>query len=239
MNSRADAVFEALRRGVLEGKLLPGEHLRQETLSGEFGVSQITVRDALSRLITEGLAVRSPYKGVRVIELSRKDLEEAYSLRAMLEGWATELAASRITREALAQLRRLLPDTYVTIDPRSIEQARQANRAFHEIIIEASGNALLARMLKDIWNRVDPMTYYGRTLPTEHGEEIRREWGERDRLNHVALIKALEHKNGPRARQLVTEYTLEVWNVLAAALEAASATAEDAPRKPVLPTGGE
>lgn len=226
MYSRADAVFDALRRAVLEGKLPPGEHLRQEVLAEEFGVSQITVREALGRLITEGLAVRAPYKGVRVIELSAKDLEEAYSLRAVLEGWAAELAAARIMPEALAQMRQLLPDTYVTSDPASVERARRANRAFHELVMGACGHALLTRTLKDIWNRIDPMTYYGRTLSSQRGVEIRQQWGERDRQNHVALIDALESRDGPRARQVVTDYTQEVWQVLAAALETASPSPE-------------
>ena len=218
MQSRADAVFEALRRAVLEGKLVPGEPLRQEALANEFGVSQITVRDALNRLITEGLAMREPYKGVRVIELSATELEEAYSMRAMLEGWAAERAATRITAEELAGLRRLFPDTFVTADPASIDRARQANRAFHEVIIRASGHKLLARMLKDVWNRLDPMTLYGRTLPTAQGLDLRVQWGERDRQNHLALIEALQNRDGPRARLLVTEYVQEVWSVLAQTL---------------------
>jgi DNA-binding GntR family transcriptional regulator len=228
MQSRADAVFEALRRAVLEGKLLPGEPLRQETLATEFGVSQITVRDALNKLVAEGLAVRAPYKGVRVIELSAEELGEAYSMRANLEGWAAELAAIRITAEDLAELRRLLPDSYVTVDPTSVERARQVNRQFHEVIIRAGGHKLLARMLRDVWNRMDPMILYGRTLPTQQGAELRLQWGERDRLNHTALLAALENRDGPRARQLVTDYVQEVWNVLIATWDVTKASGSGA-----------
>jgi DNA-binding GntR family transcriptional regulator len=219
MQSRADAVFEALRRAILEGHVVLGERLRQEILAQEFGVSQITVRDALNWPITERPAVREAYKGVRVIELSASDMEEAYSLRAMLEGRAAELAAARITSAELTELRQLLPDSYVTADPASVDPARRANRAFHEVIIGASGHKLLARMLHDVWNRLDPMTLYGRTLATARGLELRVQWGERDRLNHAALIEALESGNGPRARQLVAEYVQEVWTVLAQTLE--------------------
>jgi DNA-binding GntR family transcriptional regulator len=222
MQSRADAVFEALRRAVLEGHMAPGKPLRQENLAKEFGVSQITVRDALNRLITEGLAVREPYKGVRVIELSIHEMEEAYSMRAVLEGWAAELAAGQITASELAELRRLLPASYVSADPASVERARQGNRAFHEVIIHASRHNLLAHLLRDVWNRLDPMTLYGRTLPTPQGRELREQWGERDRQNHTALIGALEDHDGPRARQLVTDYVQEVWKVLAETLKAAA-----------------
>jgi DNA-binding GntR family transcriptional regulator len=224
---RSDAVFEALRKAVLEGKLLPGERLRQEQLAEAFGVSQITVRESLNRLIAEGLAMRAPYKGVRVIELSLKELEEAYSLRGVLEGWAAELAAAHITPDELAQLRQLLPDSYVTADPASVDRARRTNRAFHELIIGASRHRLLTRMLKEVWNRLDPMTFYGRMLPTQQGEALRRQWGERDRQNHTDLLAALENRDGYQARQLVTGYIQETWTILARSFESQERTPHD------------
>ena len=222
MNLRADTVFEALQRGVLEGKLPPGEWLRQETIAASFGVSHITVRDALNRLVAEGLAVRTPYKGVRVIELSAADLREVYTLRAELEGWAAELAAPHMTHVELARMRALLPDSYVTADPASLERARRVNREFHLVFIQASGHKLLERMLRDVWNRMDPMTFYHRTLATNQGVELRLTWGERDRQNHLALVAAFERQDGGLARRLVSGYIQETWQVLEEKLEAVS-----------------
>ncbi len=79
--SRADAVSDALGRAILQGRLRPGEPLHQKALAAEFGVSQITVRDALDKLVANGLATRQPYRGVRVIDLSAAELAEAYSCR--------------------------------------------------------------------------------------------------------------------------------------------------------------
>ncbi|HIC89860.1 MAG TPA: GntR family transcriptional regulator [Anaerolineae bacterium] len=210
----SDAVFEALRKAVLDGKLAPGERLRQESLAQEMGVSQITVRDALNRLVGEGLAVRVPYKGVRVIALTFNDLEDIYAIRGLLEGLAAELAADRITPEELARMRELLPATIVDADPESVPRAREANREFHEIVIRASGRRFLIRILRQIWDWIDPMMLYGRTLETEQGAAIRTKWGERDRLQHTRLLEALEARDGQRARQVVAEYVEEAWNNL-------------------------
>jgi DNA-binding GntR family transcriptional regulator len=220
MYMRSQAVFEALRRAVLDGRLAAGERLRQETLAQEFGVSQITIREALNLLVSEKLAVREPYKGVSVAELSAEELEEAYSVRALLEGWAAELAAARITPDELDQLKRLLPDSYVTADPASIDRARRANREFHAVIIRASRHKLLTHLLQEVWNRLDPMMFYGRTLPTEEGEALRRQSGEGDRQNHVALIAALEARDGALACRVVTDYVHESWSALAKSLSA-------------------
>jgi DNA-binding GntR family transcriptional regulator len=211
----SDAVFEALRKGILDGKLAPGEWLRQESLAQELGVSQITVRDALNRLVGKGLAIRVPYKGVRVIALSADDLEDIWAMRGLLEGLAAELAAECITSEELAKARELLPLSIVNADPESVERAREANREFHEIVIQASGRRFLVRILRQIWDWIDPMMLYGRTLGMDQGAEIRTKWGGRDRLQHTRLLEALEARDGPRARQVVAEYVEEAWNNLA------------------------
>ncbi|MEJ2557256.1 MAG: GntR family transcriptional regulator [Anaerolineae bacterium] len=218
----SDAVFQALRKAILDGKLAPGEWLRQEALARELGVSQITVREALNRLVGEGLCIRVPYKGVRVIVLSLANLEDIYAIRGLLEGLAAELAASRITPEELAQMRELLPATIVDSDPESVERAREANREFHEITVGASGRRFLIQILRQLWDWIDPMMLYARTLEEDAGAEIRKRWGERDRIQHTRLLEALEAGDGPRARQVVAEYVEEAWHNLVSVLSASA-----------------
>jgi DNA-binding GntR family transcriptional regulator len=222
----SDAVFDALRKAILDGKLTPGERLRQAALAREFGVSQITVREALDKLVSYGLCVRVPHKGVQVIALSAQDLEDIYQMRELLEGLAAELAAGRITPEELARMRALLPETFVNTRPESVERAREANREFHDIAIQASGRRFLVQTLRQIWDWIDPLMLYERTLDTEGGKEIRQKWGERDTLQHTRLLEALEARDGPRARQVVAEYVDEAWRNLAAIIASAPARGE-------------
>jgi len=212
----SDAVFQTLRKAILDGTLAPGGWLRQEALAKELGVSQITVREALNRLVGESLCVRVPYKGVRVIALSLEDLEDIYAIRGLLEGLAAELAASRITPKELARMRELLPATIVDADPESVERAREANREFHEIAIQSTGRRFLIQILRQIWDWIDPLMFYERTLETDPGVEIRKRWGERDRLQHMRLLEALEAGDGPQARQVAAGYVEEAWSNLAA-----------------------
>ena len=78
--------------------------LRQEQLSEQFEVSRTPIREALRRLAALGLVSFEPNRGVRVRTLTREELREAFLVRAELESLATELAAPRITDEALAEL---------------------------------------------------------------------------------------------------------------------------------------
>jgi DNA-binding GntR family transcriptional regulator len=202
---------EALREAILDGHLKPGEWLRQEALAEEMGISQITVRDALNHLVGEGMAVRVPYKGVRVVSLSPEDIENICTIRGLLEGLAIELAAEHITPSELDQMRKLLPETTPGAEV-SVERARDANREFHEIAIRACRRPFLIRLLKQLWDWLDPYVPYGGTSKmTERARQGMLDDSERDLERHVRLLEALEERDVQRARCVVGQYMQEVW----------------------------
>jgi len=120
--------YESIRDYISAGQVKSGEWLRQDILAQKLGVSQATVREALNQLVSEGLAVHVPHKGVKVVTISAEDLQYIYDMRALLEGLANELAATQISPQGLPQMRQLLPDTVVSMDSQSIDIAREANR---------------------------------------------------------------------------------------------------------------
>jgi DNA-binding GntR family transcriptional regulator len=208
----AESAAEALRQAILDGQLEPDEWLRQEALAEEMGISQITVRDALNQLVGEGMAVRVPYKGVRVVSLDATDIENACVMRGLLEGLAAELAAESITPEELAHMRELLPETTISAEMESVERARDANREFHEIAIRACRRPFLIRVLRQLWDWLDPyMLYGGACQITEEAREEMLRHSERDLKRHAQLLEALEAKDGRRARRVVETYVQEVW----------------------------
>jgi DNA-binding GntR family transcriptional regulator len=213
--SLSQGVYRALRNALLDGTLKPGDWLRQEVLAEQLDVSQSTVRDALNQLIGEGLAARIPYKGVRVVALSSADLEDIYAMRAVLEGLAAQTAAELITDDELTEMRNILPDTIVTEDPASVTRAREANRKFHEIFIRASKRRFLIRTLRRLWDWIDPLMLYSRTVDTDIGHDTRIKWGERDRYQHNRILEALEAGDGDSARCVATEAVQEAWDNLA------------------------
>ena len=96
-----DLVCQRLRDAIIDGRLQPGQWLRQEALAQELGISQMPVRDALKRLVAEGLAERIPYRGVRVISFSPEDVLDMFTVRMVLESLAVRYATGRITEEEL------------------------------------------------------------------------------------------------------------------------------------------
>lgn len=101
--STPQAITEALRQAIIEGRLLAGEALRQEELAQQFEVSRIPVREALRQLDTEGWIVFLPNKGASVAPLSIDEAREVYEILTALECTALRLAMPHHTLSTLGR----------------------------------------------------------------------------------------------------------------------------------------
>ena len=99
-----ESVTSALRNGILEGELPPGQRLLQEQLAERFGVSRIPLRDALRRLEVEGLVRIDPRRGAYVAELTVADVREIYELREVLEERCMRYAVRALDDAAAASI---------------------------------------------------------------------------------------------------------------------------------------
>jgi DNA-binding GntR family transcriptional regulator len=152
-------VAERLRADILEGRLKPGEWLRQERLAQEHGVSQTPVREALKLLAAEGLVEHVPYRGIRVVEFSTDDVEDLYTCRSFIEGMAARFAAERITGEEVAELQALHEAMAACAFPGELRAYRELNRRFHSVIFTASGRSYLVRTLAQLWSAFPTMLW--------------------------------------------------------------------------------
>ena len=101
-------IFDVLHEKIISGLYKPGDWLRQDDIATQLGVSMTPVREALDLLVSSGLAERVPYRGVRVREISAKDVGEAYGLRLVLEAIIAREAARNITRGQVSGLERTI-----------------------------------------------------------------------------------------------------------------------------------
>nr|WP_255426334.1 GntR family transcriptional regulator [Pseudonocardia sp. C8] len=160
------AAYNWIRQGIAVGMLTPGEWIREGTLAEALGVSRTPVREALYALAADGVVEIVHNRGARVAEWTLKDVDEVYSLRALLEGEGARLAASNPTPAVLEQLRqhdRAFAEAgdrlsalrrsgkAATADAEeALDAAVEANGAFHRLVIEASGSPRLGALLASI-----------------------------------------------------------------------------------------
>ena len=142
------SVIDAITEGVKEGRYAPGQRLVEADLTRELGVSRGPLREALGRLASEGILEIEPYRGAIVRKLSRADVVDLFQIREVLEGEAARLAALLIdegdNRHRL-ELAAKVMDTYKSRNDTFAYM--DENTRYHELIVDLSGNKLLARLI--------------------------------------------------------------------------------------------
>ena len=193
-----DVVFERLCDAILDGRLKAGQWLRQETLAQELGVSQMPVREALKRLVAEGLATRIPYKGVKVVEFSPEDIVDICTIRLVLESLAVRLATPLITDQDLERLKENLRELEGYTSQDQIARRRQLNDEFHLSICRASGRQYLIRLVETLWRWFPSVMLYEGAF---RQEELLPARMDREMREHWAMLEALERRDAQQAEE--------------------------------------
>jgi DNA-binding GntR family transcriptional regulator len=140
--SVADQVAGILRQRILDGELRPGAALAEIPLATSLGVSRNTMREAVRILTIEGLLKRNIHRGVRVVQLSRKDIQEIYDLRRMMETQAI-LSAKKRAPELMEELAAAVNGYERAVRSRDWLQAVNWDMQFHTLLIRLRGNRRL------------------------------------------------------------------------------------------------
>jgi DNA-binding GntR family transcriptional regulator len=210
--SASVAATELIRSAILEGRLEPGQRLKEEELARELGISRTPVREALLVLQTEGLIDSAPNRGASVRSYELDDLDDLYLLRALLESFAARLAATRITDDEIAELR-ASNERFVALRARDdiVELVRE-NVRFHDVILAAARSERLAQMVRGVVQL--PLVYRSYVWYSPDQKLISEHY-------HRQLTAALAAREPERAELVMKEHVLEARDFLVARLRAA------------------
>lgn len=146
-----DTAYRHIRHAILTGELQPGEALREAWLADRIGVSRTPVREALSRLGSEGLVVLERYRRGQVAHFTRSDVAEIFRLRAKLEGHGARRAARRISPEDIAALEAIedqMEADFAALGWRGhLAEFDRLNNEFHVLIARAADSPRLEKIL--------------------------------------------------------------------------------------------
>jgi DNA-binding GntR family transcriptional regulator len=147
----AAKAYEYIRVRILDGTLPPSSHLVEHILATEISVSRTPIREALRRLAADGFVTFVPNQGAKVVEWSEESLADLIDVRSELAGMAARLAAARISKAAIEELRTLNEELARVTENRNddvLTEAARLNNAFHRVIFNASGNPWLMQLLE-------------------------------------------------------------------------------------------
>jgi len=151
-----ERVHDYLREEILAGRFAPGSELLEVPLSQSLGVSRGPIREALRTLEAEGLVEITPRRGAVVTSLSKRDFLDAYQVRESLEVLGVRLAVPRFSDPELVALESRIEAMTEHAAAGDFDAFFEANAAFHEAIIEASGNRKLIEIYRRLTAQMGP-----------------------------------------------------------------------------------
>lgn len=203
------AATELIREAIIDGRLNPGQRLKEEELARELGISRTPVREALLMLQAEGLVDAIPNRGAKVRTHTAKDLDDLYQLRALLEGHATRRAASRLSAEEIAHLRASCERFAALLDngPPDLRELVKENLFFHQTILDGAGSARLSSMVRKVIEL--PLVYRSYIWYTPEQQHISSHY-------HSQIVRALDARDAERAEIVMKEHIFEARDHLVA-----------------------
>lgn len=153
--TKQERVYGVIRERILNGSYGPGYRLVIDQLAEELGVSALPVREAIRRLEAEGLVVFRPNAGAHVAPADPALFDAEMTVLALLEGYATALAAPHLGEVELARLTALTDAMEHAIERRDPLAFGRLNQEFHGVVYERCPNTALVGLLRDIGVRLD------------------------------------------------------------------------------------
>jgi DNA-binding GntR family transcriptional regulator len=206
--SSVDKACQVIREAIRNGQYPGGSWIREIAVAQVAEVSRTSVRQALNVLAAEGYVELHPNRGAMVVDWSEENLLQVFDVRAMLESYGCELAATHRTEEELGELQREA-DLFSTLvhqdgtpDSRLIAES---NNRFHRLILSAGRNARLASLLVAVVQV--PM--------------VKQTFAKYDRValvrsaqQHHDLVVAIRARDGAWARATMAAHILAAKNVI-------------------------
>ncbi|MBW8699093.1 putative D-xylose utilization operon transcriptional repressor [Streptomyces sp. MBT84] len=189
----SDQVYARVRGLIISGELKPGERLVESEIARQLAVSQAPVREAVKRLVHEGLAHHIPRRGSFVAAVSQDDADAARAVRVVIEELAARTVATRPSATAMTQLQVQVELMREAARGGDVGRFRDADITFHRIVCEASGNPFLPK----VWAVMEPSL---RALRVVSDPLFTGDWGEMAE-QHASLLRALESTDAQLAAE--------------------------------------
>lgn len=190
----SNQAYEAIKLAIITCELSPGQQIPQHELVEKYNIGTTPIREALMRLVQEGLVEPIPRFGYIVSRVTLSDIHELYEVRQILEAAAARLAATRATKEQLDEISQNAQFTYVFGDRKSYHDFLKKNTDFHLLVANASGNRRLKKQISKAHDELMRVFHFGLDM-RKNAEEMHDD--------HTALAEALCARDGEKAAKIV------------------------------------
>lgn len=208
---------EAVRESIYDGRLGPGQRLVESDLARQLGISRAPLREALHLLGKEGLIVTVPRHSKFVQDVDSRSVDEVYSLRKVLEGYAVERVISLAGKAGVRQLRQVLAEMRVAAEAGNKPLTARLDVAFHSKLYELAQHSLLERAwYENIAGKLQIVFNATTKADLALKEPVQK---------HELIVKAIASQDLKVAQGLVARHIDDAWHRAQASLKAQAAAA--------------
>lgn len=195
--SLAFQVYHTMLQGIVDGVFSPGERLIETDLTRRLDVSRTPLREALNRLSSEGFLRRLKGGGYEIVVYTRKEVEDIYDVRRVLEKHLIDLVIGSITEEEIDELHDLVERAQYHAERGTTERLGRLSDQFHHLLHRASRNDRLARILLDLERHASLFR-----IQALKGEDVRAAFVE----DHREIVAAIACRDTARARAIMDRH---------------------------------
>jgi DNA-binding GntR family transcriptional regulator len=207
-----EQIVDGLRDLIVEGALKPGEKIQEPELCERFGVSRTPLREALKALAVEGLLTLLPNRGAIVAKITQDEINELFPIMGALEALAGELACANITDAALAAIWRDHNRMVQYYERGEWPGYIKLNRAIHEAIFIAAGNASLSALYQQLLVRTHSVRFVVKKSAARWKEAIE---------DHEKIMAALDKRDGRKLAKIMALHLQHKAETMREAMDAA------------------
>ena len=215
--SADEKVYRYLLELLIEHKLHPGSRILEKDIIEKVKVSRTPVRNAIIKLVADGLLEKTPEKGVIIPVPTGEDVKQIFFAREALEGESAFLAAMNVTDDDITFLQMIHEkekDAYFSFDKKAYTQA---NEQFHLNIARISRNKYLERFIKQIYWRTQIFVFYFDSFYNYQPENSQKYFTPYERSSfkdHSEIIDAIVNHDAGIAKKRMREHISSTYNLL-------------------------
>jgi DNA-binding GntR family transcriptional regulator len=198
----ADEATDRLRDAIRYGQLRPGTRLVERNLAAQLQMSRIPLREAIRRLVDEGLVTKIAHRGTFVYALAEDDIEEISSLRVVLERFVVERVVDRIQPEDVVGLKSIVNEMRTVATMHDFHRLYELDLRFHRTLWEIAAHPLLLETVSNLRSRISLFLYQAALAPETafHPQKYIE--------SHEGLLRAVTSGDVPCAQNEITRHIL-------------------------------
>jgi DNA-binding GntR family transcriptional regulator len=201
VESLTNNVYLAIKEAIVTTRLDPGVKLNISKIASELGTSTTPVREALNRLIKEGLVVNIPFKGLFVADVVKNEVEQLLEVRTLLELAAISKAVKNVDSDDLKLGKNLISRMKDAYRNKDVQKYIETSLDFHMLYINKCGNQMMAEFLENFTDKIKRLAF----LAVKEHEKIPAFIEDYEKI-----LSALEKRDNREATRLLREHLKRV-----------------------------